>query len=60
VDEPGVQLSKGKKIMEGMSLSQQELRTSWRTDDEDEPGGWGRSWPEQRAEVACKLQAALE
>jgi hypothetical protein len=26
VDEPGVQLSKGKKIMEGMSLSQPEPR----------------------------------
>jgi len=53
VDEPGVQLPKGKKIMEGMSLSQQEPRTSW---DDDEEHGKRRG--EERWLASCKLRCA--
>jgi hypothetical protein len=56
VDEPGVQLSKGKKIMEGMSLSQPEPRTSW-DDDEDAEHEHGKRRGEER--WLAKLQAAL-
>jgi hypothetical protein len=52
VDEPGVQLSKGKKIMEGMSLSQPESRM--RTLNTN----MGREEERRGGSQSCKLRCA--